>query len=189
VANVGDRLKEERTLKGWSQRDLAEESGTNVDTISGIERGQHEPRPSTLRKLAAALGVQVRDLFEDPVLPGKAEAPPTGPPDLDVEDLKTPEEVAAVVRQLQPMAKEAIEFGNAVGWLEDRERRDKIFSLLRDLGQRWQDLGGPLATITEREGSPTEINYLRDPTPEERSRLRAEYPNAKEVESITTVVY
>jgi transcriptional regulator with XRE-family HTH domain len=75
VANVGDRLKEERTLKGWSQRDLAEESGTNVDTISGIERGQHEPRPSTLRKLAAALGVQVRDLFEEPVLPGKAEAP------------------------------------------------------------------------------------------------------------------
>jgi transcriptional regulator with XRE-family HTH domain len=84
VVNVGDRLKEERTLKGWSQRDLAEESGTNVDTISGIERGQHEPRPSTLRKLAAALGVQVRDLFEEPVLPGKAEASPeTGPTLLD----------------------------------------------------------------------------------------------------------
>ena len=72
MANVGDRLKEERTLKGWSQRDLAEVSGTNVDTISGIERGQHEPRPSTLRKLAAALGIQVRDLFEEPVPLGEA---------------------------------------------------------------------------------------------------------------------
>jgi transcriptional regulator with XRE-family HTH domain len=88
VANVGDRLKEERTLKGWSQRDLAEESGTNVDTISGIERGQHEPRPSTLRKLAAALGLQVRDLFEEPVLPGKAEAlREAGPPQVSREEL------------------------------------------------------------------------------------------------------
>jgi transcriptional regulator with XRE-family HTH domain len=87
VANVSDRLKEERTLKGWSQRDLAQESGTNVDTISGIERGQHEPRPSTLRKLAAALGIQVRDLFEEPALP-LTEAPKAGPPRVSKERLE-----------------------------------------------------------------------------------------------------
>jgi transcriptional regulator with XRE-family HTH domain len=77
VDNIGQRLREERTLRGWSQRDLARETGVNTDTISGIETGQHEPRPSTLRKLAQGLGIEVRDLFAEPVLP-KAEAPAPG---------------------------------------------------------------------------------------------------------------
>jgi transcriptional regulator with XRE-family HTH domain len=79
VDGIGERLKEERLRNGWSQKDLAQESKTNVDTISGIETGQHEPRPSTLRKLAKALNVEVRDLFEEPALSGKAEAPSPGP--------------------------------------------------------------------------------------------------------------
>ena len=76
--NISRRLREERQLRGWSQRDLARESGVNTDTISGIETGQHEPRPSTLRKLAEGLGIEVRDLFMESVLSGKAEAPKTG---------------------------------------------------------------------------------------------------------------
>ena len=72
--SVGRRLKEERQLKGWSQRDLARETGVNPDTISGIETEQHEPRPSTLRKLAEGLGLEVRDFFAEPALP-KVEAP------------------------------------------------------------------------------------------------------------------
>jgi transcriptional regulator with XRE-family HTH domain len=78
VATVGERLKEERLLRGWSQRDLAREAGTTAETISSIETGQHKPRPSTLRKLAKSLGIEVRDLFMEPVLSGKAEAPGTG---------------------------------------------------------------------------------------------------------------
>jgi transcriptional regulator with XRE-family HTH domain len=79
VATVGERLKEERLLRGWSQRDLAREAGTTAETISNIETGQHDPRPSTLRKLAEGLGIEVRDLFAEPALP-KAEAPEAGPP-------------------------------------------------------------------------------------------------------------
>lgn len=71
---IGQRLREERQLRGWSQRDLARETGVNPDTISGIETEQHEPRPSTLRKLAEGLGLEVRDFFAEPALP-KAEAP------------------------------------------------------------------------------------------------------------------
>ena len=74
MATVGERLKEERLLRGWSQRDLARESGTTAETISGIETGQHEPRPSTLRKLAEGLGIEVRDFYAEPALP-KADAP------------------------------------------------------------------------------------------------------------------
>jgi putative transcriptional regulator len=69
-----DTLKEFRRQKGWSQKDLADEAGVGQDTISGIESRRHEPRPSTLRKLAEALGVQVADFFREPALP-KAEAP------------------------------------------------------------------------------------------------------------------
>jgi len=74
VDSISQRLKEERQLRGWSQRDLARETGVNTDTISGIETGQHEPRPSTLRKLAEGLDIEVRDFFQEPALP-KAEAP------------------------------------------------------------------------------------------------------------------
>jgi transcriptional regulator with XRE-family HTH domain len=82
VDGVGQRLREERQLRGWSQRDLARETGVNPDTISGIETEQHEPRPSTLRKLAEGLGLEVRDFFAEPALP-KGEAPSPGPSLLD----------------------------------------------------------------------------------------------------------
>jgi transcriptional regulator with XRE-family HTH domain len=64
-----DAVKEIRRRKGWSQKDLAEESGVGQDTISGIESGRHEPRPSTLRKLAVALDVEVADFFREPAVP------------------------------------------------------------------------------------------------------------------------
>ena len=64
-----DAVKEIRRRKGWSQKDLAEESGVGQDTISGIESGRHEPRPSTLRKLADALDVEVADFFREPAIP------------------------------------------------------------------------------------------------------------------------
>jgi len=81
-----DTVKEIRRRKGWSQKDLAEESGVGQDTISGIESGRHEPRPSTLRKLADALDVEVADFFREPAVP-LAKAPrEAGPPDPRVQE-------------------------------------------------------------------------------------------------------
>ena len=74
-----DAVKEIRRRKGWSQKDLAEESGVGQDTISGIESGRHEPRPSTLRKLADALDVEVADFFREPAVPLADALPPSGP--------------------------------------------------------------------------------------------------------------
>jgi transcriptional regulator with XRE-family HTH domain len=88
VARVGERLKEERLLRGWSQRDLAREAGTTAETISSIETGQHEPRPSTLRKLAEGLGLEVRDFYKEPAIP-LAKAPrEAGPPRVSRERLQ-----------------------------------------------------------------------------------------------------
>ena len=62
-------LREFRRRRGWSQKDLADSSGVGQDTISGIESGRHEPRPSTLRKIAEALEVEVVDFFTEPAHP------------------------------------------------------------------------------------------------------------------------
>jgi transcriptional regulator with XRE-family HTH domain len=61
-----DTLRLWRRRRGWTQADLAREAGVHLETISGIEAGRHEPRPSTLQKLASAFGVEVEELFDGP---------------------------------------------------------------------------------------------------------------------------
>jgi putative transcriptional regulator len=58
-----DELRRLRKMKGLSQVELAERSGVSAYTITETETGQREPHGRTLRKLAAALGVEVADLF------------------------------------------------------------------------------------------------------------------------------
>ena len=65
------RLREWRELQGWTQKDLARESGVSPRSIAGYEAGT-SARPGTTRKLAQALGVEVADLV---LTPGKEEAP------------------------------------------------------------------------------------------------------------------
>jgi len=66
VAPLKDRLKEERRRAALTQGELAERAGVGITTIVRIERGEiEEPRVSTLRKLAEALGVEPRDLLAD----------------------------------------------------------------------------------------------------------------------------
>ena len=70
------RLRDVRELHGWSQSKLAEESGVSRDGISNYETGHREAWPSTARKLADALGVEIADLVtrnEELVGAGKVE--------------------------------------------------------------------------------------------------------------------
>jgi len=63
-------LREIRLRRGLSQADLSAMTGVAEFTISGIESGKRaNPRPSTLRKLAQALEVEVADLYGDPENP------------------------------------------------------------------------------------------------------------------------
>jgi transcriptional regulator with XRE-family HTH domain len=73
-----DRLAELRERRALTLRDLSEMSSVAADTINQIELGHRKPRPSTLRKLARALEVDVEEFYREPALP-LAEAPDTGP--------------------------------------------------------------------------------------------------------------
>ena len=65
------RLRAWRERKALSQRDLAQLAGVSQFSISKIETGNQKPRPSTLRKLAAALGLTPEQLFQHPDGPGR----------------------------------------------------------------------------------------------------------------------
>ncbi len=58
-----ERLRHIRDQAGYSQQELADESGVSQHTISEIELGRRKPQGRTLRKLAGVLGVEVADFF------------------------------------------------------------------------------------------------------------------------------
>ena len=62
VVFIGDRLKDLRVRRALTQEELAAKAGIGKNTVNRIERNQAEPHMSTLRKLAAALGVEPSEL-------------------------------------------------------------------------------------------------------------------------------
>ncbi|MDP9457512.1 MAG: helix-turn-helix domain-containing protein [Actinomycetota bacterium] len=77
-------LKSLRLRRGLSQADLSARSGVSEFTISEIEAGKRpNARPSTARKLAAGLGVDVADLYGEALEAPKAEAPSSPEPHSD----------------------------------------------------------------------------------------------------------
>jgi transcriptional regulator with XRE-family HTH domain len=64
---IAAKLRELRTEAGLTQRGLAIRADVTVNTVSELERGENDnPELKTLVALAAALGVPVSALFEEP---------------------------------------------------------------------------------------------------------------------------
>lgn len=59
-----ERLKELREEQVLSLRDLEDISGVSYNTIWRLEDGRQGAHPKTIRKLAAALGVEPRELIK-----------------------------------------------------------------------------------------------------------------------------
>jgi transcriptional regulator with XRE-family HTH domain len=57
-----ERLKTLRSEHVLTLRELADEAGVSKDTIWRLENGRSAAHPSTIRKLARALGVQPKEL-------------------------------------------------------------------------------------------------------------------------------
>ena len=60
----GKRLKFLRKRLSLTQEQLAESTGLTIESISNIERGLFGPKFDNLEKIAAAIGVEVKELFE-----------------------------------------------------------------------------------------------------------------------------
>jgi transcriptional regulator with XRE-family HTH domain len=72
------RLKDVRQRKALTQQQLAEKAGVNRVTIARIEGGKDEPFPTTVRKVADALGVEPEELLA-PVSASVANGPSSAP--------------------------------------------------------------------------------------------------------------
>lgn len=52
----GQRVRDAREARGWTQEDLAEKTNMDRTYIGGIERGERNPSLLNINKLARALG-------------------------------------------------------------------------------------------------------------------------------------
>jgi transcriptional regulator with XRE-family HTH domain len=65
LIDVGQRLRELRSERGFSIRDLARLSGLNVNTLSMIENNKASPSLETLQQCSFALSIPIAAFFED----------------------------------------------------------------------------------------------------------------------------
>lgn len=65
VVNVGQSVRERRTERGFTIRELAQKSGLNVNTLSMIENGKASPSVETLQQLSFALEIPIATFFEE----------------------------------------------------------------------------------------------------------------------------
>jgi len=68
---LGQNVQLLRRLRGWSQEDLAAESGLHRTYISGVERGVRNPTVLVVARLAQTLGSTPSALL-DPALRPKS---------------------------------------------------------------------------------------------------------------------
>ena len=60
---IGDRIKELRTQKGWSQSDLARACDKDRQAIERLENGKTNPTIFSLFEVSKALNIKVKDLI------------------------------------------------------------------------------------------------------------------------------
>ncbi len=61
---LGKRIAGLRRAKGISQESLAAKSGYSTEFISLVERGRNAPSVAGLARIAKALNVEIKDLFD-----------------------------------------------------------------------------------------------------------------------------
>ncbi len=62
---IGNRIRQLRVKKGFSQEKLAELSELNTSYIGQVERGEKNPSVDTVYRIASALDVNLPDLFKN----------------------------------------------------------------------------------------------------------------------------
>lgn len=66
--SIGERLKDLRKQKQWSQDDLWRMSDVSIRTIAEHENNRHLPNLFALYRYAIAFGISLSDLLQDVAL-------------------------------------------------------------------------------------------------------------------------
>ena len=69
LPGLGERLRTIRLLHRLTLREVAQAAGVSESFVSQLERGRSSASVATLQRLAAALGIEVSDLFAPEGLP------------------------------------------------------------------------------------------------------------------------
>ncbi|WP_315794093.1 helix-turn-helix transcriptional regulator [Paenibacillus sp. BIC5C1] len=62
--SVGNRIRELRKAKGWTQEQLAEAAGLHYSYIGGVERGDRNISLETLEKIINGFQVPAEEIFK-----------------------------------------------------------------------------------------------------------------------------
>jgi transcriptional regulator with XRE-family HTH domain len=65
LRRIGDRVRELRNLRGWTQVELGEKCELHRTFIGSVERGERNISILNLRVFAGALRVPIAELFAD----------------------------------------------------------------------------------------------------------------------------
>lgn len=72
LRNFGRRTRQLRTLRGWSQEELADECGLHRTYIGGVERGERNVSLVNIERIAKALRVGIPSMFMKSTTAAKA---------------------------------------------------------------------------------------------------------------------
>jgi transcriptional regulator with XRE-family HTH domain len=115
-ARLGRRVAELRKAAKLTQEQLAEKVGVAPETISRLERGASVPSLRSLERIAAAVGVQLRDMFEG----GDARTQADKMRESLLLSLRSAD--VGVLSFVQRVADSAMEFANAVSLRRTKKR-------------------------------------------------------------------
>jgi len=65
LMGIGDNIRKYRTMKGWSQEDLAHECNLHRTYIGIVERGERNITILNLLKIKDKLGVKLAELYPE----------------------------------------------------------------------------------------------------------------------------
>ncbi|MBD5153247.1 MAG: helix-turn-helix transcriptional regulator [Oscillibacter sp.] len=164
----GERVKQYREAKGYTQEELAELVGVAKTTITGYERGNRAPDVAKIKKIAAALGVTGDDLLDTGTAPRPA---------AEISLSGDPENIAAIRTQAKK-SKNSAQNMDIHGDLtyeqmcrlsehNSRERLDAAFAKLDLIGrQKVADFAEKLARDPKRIRDPISPYYRRQSSTE-----------------------
>ena len=161
IGVLGDRVRDVRVARGWSQQDLGEMTGIGRTNVSRIEGGKKNITLEVLWRLAARLEVHWADLLDEGTIDS-----------LEVERASSPFQQQLInfgtrayqARAIQRLSQQAVADRTGIGrsaisWIEDGTQNVTLETLSRlaaGLGVHWADL------LDDRQANPPQPGRTRE---------------------------